>query len=252
MNSKTVIVLWFLGACVCQEAQAQLVPATWELTASGATYLSSTTQLSLANSYTYDNGAYFSSDETTLNPLSSDPTIEASGTGGYGGAASATLTYYIEVNGPTNTYVPVDFSASGSLALSGLSASGQSTYSIQYYGNYGGEITQSAVNTSGSYSTNVVLMLPAGIANIASITMTATVDSSSSSIVYRPGTVIAAVDPTFTIDPSFTSTNSQYSIGYSPNLTAVPEPSTIGLTALGASAIVCAVASGFRNRRRKS
>jgi len=224
-----MVFMCFLVVIAYPEARAQVTPASWELTASGATFFDTTNQLSLANSY--NDGAYSSSDSVLLTPLNTDPSIGASASGGYAGAATASLTYYLEISGTPGTYVPVDFSASGSLAVNGLSAGGESTYTLQYYGNDGGEITQSAVNTTKSYSTNAVIMLPAGIADIAMVTMYVTVHSSSSQT--RTGMALGGVDPTFTIDPSFTSTNSQFSIGYSPNLTTVPEPSPLALGVIG-------------------
>jgi|GEM_PF-3544014 len=182
----------------------------------------------------------------------------------------ATLFYYVEISGPvaSNVMVPIDFSSSSSTLSSGTNyANGSATASLLVSASSGtftyttdsvsGSITtnffppttflslssQSPSNNGlplpggltnppvpSSYSTNGVFMVPSGIT--LAINMRASASASTTGSV----TNSAMIDPVFGIDPSFTATNSNYSLTFSPNL-AVPEPSPLSLYIFGISTL---------------
>jgi hypothetical protein len=157
----------------------------------------------------------------------------------FGGSAEATLTYYFEVAGPTNSNFQLEVSSQGggSASNSANSTIGQAVANFTIQSTEGQEPTildltagqnvPQDPSAPGTWSVNQDVTISANTLYVVDLSVQAT-----SGTLIANSTSSAYIDPTFAIDPSNPNAN-QYTIEYSSNLQAVPEPSTWVLLAGG-------------------
>jgi hypothetical protein len=164
-------------------------------------------------------------------------------------AGGGSITYFFEVAGPTNSAVPLVFSASGSTF-----AAGTDTTAVAQAFSAGGAFnacsgTGNGAATCGNGAGGV---LPSSFAgseafNLASNTLSDVEVAIEGSSTLGPGNWSTGVDPQISFAPGFASAG--YTLEASPDLTPVPVPGTVWLmlAALGALALV-SVRSGHPER----
>lgn len=213
-------------------------------------YLDSTTS-SMSGSYGYGSYDFSITPTPTLSLTFSSPSL------GYATWGSASILYYYEVIGPTNTMVPIYFNYSVSLYNSsplfyymgtGVKGGARATLSTNNYQ----PIDQFNIGeyNSGSYTTGelnftneATLYVPSN--SIQWIDLLIQVANTST------GYVSASIDPSITIDSSYVAQG--YTLiespgvgNYSPAPVATPEPATILLMSIG-------IAGGaFMRKKQKS
>jgi hypothetical protein len=151
-----------------------------------------------------------------------DPYVAASvTTKDVGGYAGADYDYYFEVAGPAGN-VPVVVVANG-LAQT-TSATFYANASFQIPNLNVSEAATATPSSPASFSLNQSMNIPANTLEEVEI------DAGVS--IFLTGTASASVDPQITIDPTFANAG-EYSLEFSPNFLAVPEPSIMALLPLG-------------------
>jgi hypothetical protein len=165
-----------------------------------------------------------------------------------GGQAKSLLDYYIDIQSRLTTTVAVDVSASGGakaaldkqsgFAFAGLGATAQFIFDQNGTEEASGKASANQTVSSNAFTVNKMLALNTNhpyLVEISAITAGALFGDTSLS---------AFVDPSFKIDPSVQDP-ADFTIGYSPNLAAVPEPSSPILLGFGLALAFALVA---RNR----
>jgi hypothetical protein len=210
--------------------------------------VSSTTALNESYTFgpTFDGFSFSGTGNAAISNNLYDPTITASVSGSipyeFNGndpyfSSNVSLYYYFEIAGPTGQTVPIDIASSGLASTTGgdtskgHSAVGALTLVVQTIN--GTEIPlpgggSFGFNSNTAFGEDDEFSLTSGTQYEVQMNVSASLENISS--VAFSGTASAYIDPSISIDPSFT--NPAYSLEFSPNL-VVPEPSTISLLAFG-------------------
>ena len=165
------------------------------------------------------------------------------------GGAEATLDYFIRLDGPGTSPVAVDYVTLGETEYSsgGLvdSLAGNSTASITTdmpgFGNQGTLALYGLDNQTFEIKSGTVYLTPGTnyeISLLASVDLVAGPLNASNS--GEMASALSAVDPGFKVDPNATDA-SAYTIEISPNIAAVPEPSSLFLVGAGALSVASVV-----------
>jgi hypothetical protein len=173
--------------------------------------------------------------------VSNDPSVEITAelSGNFNVVASATETYYVKVIGPTGQ--PATLDILGKVTVSDM-ATGPITAGFAGYtfvgpgANAGNGVF---INGSAPATTSLDGTLSAQGQGLYALTLSANVTLNlgiPTCCVVTPGVVSAGVDPILAIDPDMPDADAfslQFSTGFGPAGSAVPEPSTWAMMLLG-------------------